>query len=104
MQLFDEEELAKYALKPAERHATLCIGLNETYVKKNADYGDSFEKSLDKHGLIAAAVRMDDKMGRFENLIVADRLNVTDESMADTLLDLANYCIMTVMWMEKCEK
>ena len=89
----------------------------ETYEKKNHDYGDSFSKSLDKFGLIASVVRMGDKMNRIESLInksiqnpaypsvsVKDVNLVKDESIKDTLLDLANYAIMTVMWMDNQKK
>lgn len=89
----------------------------ETYEKKNHDYGDSFDKSLDKFGLIASVVRMGDKMNRIESLInksiqnpaypsvsVKDVNLVKDESIKDTLLDLANYAIMTVMWIDNQKK
>ena len=75
----------------------------ETYEKKNHDYGDSFSKSLDKFGLVASVVRMGDKMNRIESLINKDA-KVKDESIKDTLLDLANYAIMTVMWMDNQKK
>ena len=81
-------------------HEFICDELYETYKKKNADYGNSFEISLDKHGLIAAIVRMDDKMNRVINLYKADERMVEDESVRDTLMDLANYAIMSVMWLD----
>ena len=81
-------------------HRDITKELRKTYKKKNKDYGDSFANSLDKHGLIAAIVRMDDKMSRLSNLVGADELMVTSESMRDTVMDLANYCIMTAMWMD----
>ena len=49
-------------------HGEICQELTETYKKKNADYGNSFGNSLDKHGLIAGIVRMDDKMSRLISL------------------------------------
>ena len=81
-------------------HLEVCGELNVTYERKNADYGDSFAQSLDKHGLIAAIVRMDDKMNRVINLYKADERLVEDESIRDTLMDLANYAIMSVMWLD----
>lgn len=72
----------------------------KTYVAKNHDYGNSFEQSLDKFGLIASIVRIGDKMNRLETL-VNKKAQVKDESIKDTLLDLANYSIMTVMWLNK---
>lgn len=90
--------------------------MTETYEKKNHDYGDSFGKSLDKFGLIASVVRMGDKMNRIESLInksiqnpaypsvsVKDVNLVKDESIKDTLLDLANYAVMTLVWMNNHE-
>lgn len=70
----------------------------QTYIRKNHDYGDSFNKSLDKFGIIASVVRMNDKMERIESLMNKEAL-VKDESIKDTLLDLANYAIMTIVWM-----
>lgn len=81
-------------------HEFICDELYETYKNKNKDYGDSFAQSLDKHGLIAAIVRMDDKMNRVINLNKADDQLVNDESVRDTLMDLANYVIMSVMWLD----
>lgn len=74
--------------------------LFETYKKKNSDYGNSFDKSIDEWGLQAAAFRMDDKMNRFKNLVKNGTFKVKDETVVDTLKDLANYCIMTAMYLE----
>lgn len=72
----------------------------QIYQAKNQDYGNSFEKSLDKFGLIASVIRLNDKMNRIESLSRTEA-KVVDESIADTLLDLANYAIMTVIWLRK---
>ena len=82
-------------------HGKVCKELTETYKKKNADYGNSFENSLDKHGLIAGIVRMDDKMSRLISLNSKNEQQVMDESLRDTLMDLANYAIMSVMWLDE---
>ena len=81
-----------------KKHEEVCNMLHETYKKKNHDYGDSFGKSMEKRGMIAAMVRMEDKWNRLDNLTSNTReIRVDNESIADTLLDLANYCIMTYM-------
>ena len=82
-------------------HEFICDELYETYKKKNADYGNSFENSLDKYGLIAGIVRMDDKMSRLISLNSKNEQQVMDESLRDTLMDLANYAIMSVMWLDE---
>lgn len=82
-----------------QQHEQICKDLHMTYLIKNADYGDSFKKSLDEDGLIAAVVRMRDKVNRLKSL--TDKVGqVSDETLSDTALDLANYAIMTAMWLE----
>ena len=88
-------------LDDVQIHGKICKELTETYEKKNADYGNSFENSLDKHGLIAGIVRMDDKMSRLISLNSKKEQQVMDESLRDTLMDLANYAIMSVMWLDE---
>lgn len=68
------------------------------YEKKNHDYGDSFTKSMNKWGMIAAAVRMSDKMNRIESLIQNENL-VKEESVMDTLFDMACYSVMTYAYL-----
>ena len=82
----------------AQQFRDIAKGMTETYVRKNHDYGNSFDKSLDKFGLVASVVRIGDKMNRIESLVQKEAM-VQDESIKDTLLDMANYAIMTVMWM-----
>lgn len=86
-------------------HQKLLWELYETFCAKNRDYGNAFEKSLDKAGIISAYTRMSDKWSRFENATLkADKLYVDDERVRDTLMDLANYAIMTVAWLDKGAK
>lgn len=79
-----------------QRHKRLLFEIHNTYKAKNHDYEGSFERSFKKFGLIAPVVRMSDKMSRLEALCTK-QAQVKDESIRDTLLDLANYAIMTVM-------
>ena len=72
------------------------------YSRKNADYGDAFVQSLDEDGLLVSKIRIKDKFNRFAQLIENDAL-VNDESMRDTLIDMANYAVMTMMWLDDNE-
>lgn len=76
-------------------HEELCKLLHETYLVKNEKYGDSFGKSVTKYGPIVALTRMSDKFNRIENLILQPNMDCGDEPIYDTLLDLANYSLMT---------
>nr|DAK35359.1 MAG TPA: Nucleotide modification associated domain 1 [Caudoviricetes sp.] len=73
----------------------------KTFCKKNSDYGNSFEESLDKHGIVASIVRMSDKMNRLEALTDESRTQqVGSESLLDTLEDLSNYAALTACWLK----
>ena len=72
----------------------LCKSMIETHKAKNADYGDSFHKTIEEFGPIAGVIRLSDKMNRIKTLIKSDKQNVKDESITDTLLDMANYAVM----------
>ena len=83
-----------------ERHAYICDEINDLYRRKNADYGDSFHKTFVEEGMAMARIRLSDKLERFKRLTKSGQQNVKDESIRDTLIDLANYAIMTILEME----
>lgn len=71
--------------------------------QKNLAYGDSFTKSVDKYGLPVIGVRLSDKYNRIEHLITHQELKENDESLEDTLLDLAGYSILGLKWLKEHE-
>ena len=72
----------------------------DIFCKKNHDYGNSFERSLDMHGLVAGIVRMEDKMNRLSTLTQGDKdAQIASESLVDTLMDLSNYSAMAACWL-----
>lgn len=84
-----------------DRHKELCEKLNDIYKQKNAAYGDSFGETFRKLGIISAVTRISDKYNRLTNLAKHPDVDSGDESIKDTLLDMANYCIMTVIEMDE---
>lgn len=72
--------------------------------KKNADYGNAFNKGCDKLGYKYGLARMYDKLNRLIHFIEDDFNgynnvpNVEDETMFDTIQDLGNYCNMLLAW------
>lgn len=77
----------------------ICAEMISVYHDKNLDYGNSFGESVEEFGLTAAVVRIGDKYRRLKSL-VAKQPRVKDESVKDTLLDMANYAIMTLIELE----
>lgn len=81
-------------------HAEICKELNDLYIRKNNDYGDSFAK-LRNELPNAILVRIYDKYSRLKTLMEGTEQKVHDESIEDSLLDLANYAIMQIVEMRK---
>ena len=85
-----------------KRHLEITQYLNQLYDSKGQDYGDSFGETYQKLGIISAITRISDKYNRLVSLATKpeEERKIKDESIKDTFLDLANYCIMTVIEME----
>ena len=75
------------------------------FCRKNHDYGNSFEKSLDTFGLVAGIVRMNDKFERLVSLNDPSKdAQIASESLVDTLEDLSNYAAMAACWLKGKKK
>lgn len=98
----DDYTYVEYNVKKsdADKFEEITKKMLETFKKKNHDYGNSFEESLNEEGITAARIRIGDKWNRFKTLSKGIDIKVNDESISDTLLDLANYCILTKMWLD----
>ncbi|WFD12229.1 DUF1599 domain-containing protein [Tepidibacter hydrothermalis] len=83
-------------INKVKMHSDICEVLNGIYEKKNHDYGDSFAK-LRNELPNTILVRVYDKYSRLKTLMQGADQKVTDESIDDTLMDLANYCIMELI-------
>jgi hypothetical protein len=86
-----------------EAYYDIIKKLYDIYINKNKDYGNAFDKTLYKYGPVSFMTRMSDKWERldslFEKHIVYGKIpNVEKESFEDTVMDMANYCIMYLMW------
>lgn len=79
-------------------HKRICEELNALYACKNADYGDSFTRNYNEFGIVYPIIHLQEKLDRIKALRNKDA-QVVDESITDTLMDLANYSIMTLVEM-----
>ena len=92
-----EEELWTEDVENFSNKAKECI---ELYAKKNHDYGNSFEKGCNDIGQAYALGRLYDKMNRLVN-VSRNESEVKDESVEDTLKDLACYSLMYLAYLDK---
>lgn len=90
-------------LTQEQRIITASNEVRDTLIRKNRDYGDSFAKQFAKYGVLSGLIRMDDKMRRLENLVGGAEPNV-DESIEDTLVDLAGYAQLTLVELRKARE
>lgn len=67
-------------------------------VRKNANYGNSFDRQMDEYGMLASVIRLDDKMSRLRSLTKGEPDKV-GESVDDTLRDIVGYTLLTLNWL-----
>lgn len=72
----------------------------DTFYLKNERYGDSFTQTMDDYGLVTSIIRITDKFNRLTTLYKNKNLDVDDEPIIDTMLDMANYLAMTVAYIK----
>jgi len=70
----------------------------ELFARKNSDYGDAFAT----YGTVGVLVRIGDKLQRFSKITSKHvTIEVTDENLRDTLMDLHNYAAMAIMTLDE---
>jgi hypothetical protein len=84
-----------------EKFEVIAGEITDLYEKKDAAYGNSFGDTYKKLGIISAVTRISDKCNRLCNLATNPDIDNLGESLEDTLKDLAAYCIMTIMEIQK---
>jgi len=88
-------------MSKVDKFKGVCKDLAKLYEVKNKRYGDSFSNTFEEHGLLVSCVRLEDKLSRlkalYNDIFLDDQ---KEESIEDTLKDLANYAIMTLIELE----
>ena len=92
-----EDELCTDEVFQFANEAKQCV---ELYSRKNHDYGNSFDKGMDNIGIAYGVGRIYDKMNRLVTLTKKEA-QVKDESIDDTLRDLACYSMMMLAYRKR---
>lgn len=79
------------------KFADVLSEMFNTYKKKNADYGNSFSETIQEFGYIPAVARINDKFKRVKKMVKGQEMNIKDESLRDNLMDIACYCVLTIV-------
>lgn len=91
-----EKHLRGAKMNRLDIYQYILNNLEETYKAKNNDYGNSVADTYEKFGDLSFLVRITDKYNRLMTLCNsnAPEQRVKDEKIDDTILDLANYCLL----------
>ena len=71
-------------------------GVIDTIIKKNADYGDAWQK----WGIFTPLVRINDKIMRVQTLSSGQQALIAEEKIEDTLVDIIAYCLLALLWLK----
>ena len=102
LRYFNEQRAKAISNEGTRRFETITNKMLDTYKAKNHDYGNSFSELFKDCGMTYAYGHMAEKLSRIKSLM-KDEAKVKGESIKDSLYDLANYAILTIMELEKGE-
>jgi len=75
--------------------------LYKIFLQKNSAYGDAYRQ----FGAVGVIMRMGDKLMRLKTITQSSvSIDCGDETLRDTLKDLANYCVLALLELDRLEK
>ena len=77
------------------------VKLEELFNKKQEAFEDTFSSLFKKYGLIGTTIKISDKFSKLQKLLL---INNSNETIKKYLLDIANYCMLTLVELDKLEK
>lgn len=77
-------------------HQRLFVQALNLMKQKNHDYASDEDpyKNFRRYGLMGILVRLSDKIARLDSYLSQGDLEVKDESVKDTILDIINYSVL----------
>lgn len=71
--------------------------MREVMIRKNRDYASAKADNISEFGELGVLVRANDKLSRLKNLLWHTKHQPKNESIADSWVDLANYCVIAML-------
>lgn len=78
-----------------------CEELKNLLIKKNKDYENSYDKTLNEYGRNIGLILIEDKLNRLKNLLLLKEEIRTEESIIDTVLDIAGYAVLFSIYLKE---
>lgn len=85
-------------------HKAICDELNILYAQHSHHYGDSFHQAFVEEGTAASRILLGDKFNLLKILSSGQPQNNSDNAIRNTLMEIANYAIMTILEIEEDDK
>lgn len=89
----DFEEKKIMIIKNKNNIREIAMEIADLVEKKNHDYNNSFDKTINEYGDVAYFLRLEDKLNRLKNLTKKEA-KVKDEAIEDTLKDIVGYTLL----------
>jgi predicted DNA-binding protein len=70
--------------------------MSDIHRRKNADYGDAAYKGYKEFGITYYIIQLHNKLSRLKSLTENNGKPQVNESIEDTLLDMANYAVLAL--------
>ena len=80
----------------------ICNQMIELNIRNSNDYGASYQNLLREFGDVAAVIPLQNKLDRIKNIIRKGG-KANNESLQDSVLDLACYAVMYLVGLENRE-
>ncbi len=80
-----------------EKYDTIINDTRTIFINKNNDYGDAYKD----FGIIGLLARINEKIKRCLTITKTEIVYNNDEKLKDTLQDLINYSILTMIELEE---
>lgn len=81
-------------------HKQITDEIHKLFASKRADYGSTTEEMIKRYGPVAMLVFLRTKLDRLDNILLNNKMP-NFESIDDTIRDMANYCIIWLLEIEK---
>lgn len=117
IEMFEEqEERELYAKNPindgaqrpaddTEKFSRILECMFQTYEKKNADYGNTYRKEVERYNsFMPMTSRIYEKLERLENILLKGQAPAVNETIRETALDMANVAVCLIIEYERRNK
>ncbi len=96
--IMESQKVDLYDFENFDNVQRILKDISSLLIEKNKNYGDSYTTTRGKYGISAFAIRVEDKINRYNSLIKIKSEGTVDESILDTLKDIIGYAMLEIIY------